>query len=83
MPPAAKTDDAAEKIRALPADAYTAGVAALAAGRLRWHFSPQYFTSAQLARHFLRYSKGRPHVAQILVGRCPLRSFWGSIREQL
>jgi hypothetical protein len=41
------------------------------AGLLRWHFSPQYFTASQLLRHFLRYSKGSPHVAQILVGSWP------------
>jgi hypothetical protein len=50
-----------------------------AAGRLRWHFSPQYFTSSQLARHFLRYSNGRPQVVQILVGSWPLRSLAGSM----
>lgn len=49
-----------------------------ALGLLRWHFSPQYFTSSQELRHFLRYSKGRPQVRQILVGRFPLVSLAGT-----
>lgn len=32
--------------------------------------SLQYFTCSQSRAHFLRQVKGRPHVAQIFVGKC-------------
>jgi hypothetical protein len=32
------------------------------------HFSEQYLTLSQSRAHFLRHSKGRPQVAQILGG---------------
>jgi hypothetical protein len=36
--------------------------------------SEQYFTSAQLAAHFLRQVKGRPQVTQVFTGKsCGLR----------
>jgi hypothetical protein len=33
------------------------------------HRSEQYFTSSQTAFHFFRHWNGRPHVAQVFVGR--------------
>ena len=45
------------------------------------HRSEQYFTSSQTAFHFLRHWKGRPQVAQVLVGRS---AWWGiSVRASL
>lgn len=49
------------------------GAGSVGSGLWRRHFSPQYFTSSQQSRHFLRHSKGRPQVRQILVGSWPLR----------
>jgi hypothetical protein len=35
------------------------------------HLSEQYRTSSQTFAHFLRHAKGRPQVAQVLLGKSP------------
>ena len=79
MPPACRTGHCCEKIQPARRELQETLPPGLVGGRLRWHFSPQYFTSSQFSRHFLRYSKGRPQVMQILVGNWPLRSLAGSM----
>lgn len=39
--------------------------------------SEQYLTCSQSRAHFLRQAKGRPHSAQILVGRSPFLTILG------
>ena len=39
--------------------------------------SEQYLTSSQSRAHFLRHANGRPHAAQILVGRSPFLTILG------